>query len=284
MTDVLVAPAPVSDPFRPLRYRIARRRPLTGDVTALFLEPAGAVIAEPAPGQFTMLWCPGVGEIPLSTYGRPSDDEYLVHAIRAVGPVSGALCARPLGAVIGVRGPFGRGWDLDALAGRDVLLVAGGMGFAPLRPVVQSLLRARDQYGTIALVVGARTPEDLLDRAELDGWRARRDVAVEVTVDRAPAGWRGDVGVVTSLLRRVSFDPARAAALVCGPEVMIRHTAHRLLDAGVAAAAVQVSLERNMQCAIRRCGHCQLGPLFVCAEGPVVPWSVVGPLLEVPHL
>jgi anaerobic sulfite reductase subunit B len=272
------------DPMMPVRYAVAARRAQTTDVVTLALAPLDVPIDEPAPGQFTMIWRPGVGEIPVSVTGRPSDDGHLVHTIRSVGAVSGALCALDVGDVVGVRGPFGRGWDVAAAHGGDAIVIAGGIGFAPLRPVARHLVDHRGEFERVAVLVGARTPDDLIDVTDLEQWRGRFDVQVEITVDRAASAWRGDVGLVTSLLRRVRLRPGRATAFLCGPEVMIRHTALELSAAGVAAERIQVSLERNMQCAIRRCGHCQLGPLFVCADGPVVPWSVAGPLLEVPRL
>ena len=180
--------------------------------------------------------------------------------------------------MIGLRGPFGAGWPSPA-PGSDVVIVAGGIGLAPLRPVVRQLLAEREQLGHVALLVGARTPQDLLFRRELAEWGTELHVAV--TVDAAPRGWRGDVGIVPTLLDHLPFGAAGATAYVCGPEVMMRVVARRLVDAGTDACRVFVSLERNMQCAVRLCGHCQLGPLFVCADGPVVSWASAEPLLAV---
>lgn len=273
--------APGLGPMTPLAYRVADRRDEAADVVTIDLVADGAAIDEPAPGQFTMLYAFGAGEAPISVSGCPADDGVLRHTVRAAGPVTRALCDLAPGDPVGVRGPYGTGWPLDAAAGRDVVVIAGGIGLAPLRPVVQRLVAERDRFERVALVAGTRTPDDLLFAAELTGWRGRFDLDVEITVDTAPAGWRGDVGVVTELLPRVPFDPGRAVALACGPEVMMRVVARHLLAAGVSADRIHVSLERNMQCAVGHCGHCQLGPLFVCRDGPVATWAVAAPLLEV---
>lgn len=273
--------APGLAPMTPLAYRVVDRHDETADVVTLDLAADGTPIADPAPGQFTMLYAFGAGEAPISVSGCPADDRVLRHTVRAAGPVTRALCDLAPGDPVGVRGPYGTGWPLDAATGRDVVVVAGGIGLAPLRPVVRRLVADRHRFGRVALVAGTRTPDDLLFAAELTRWRSRFDLDVEITVDAAPAGWRGDVGVVTELLPRVPFDPEGAVALACGPEVMMRVVARHLLTAGVGADRIHVSLERNMHCAVGQCGHCQLGPMFVCRDGPVVTWAVAAPLLEV---
>jgi NAD(P)H-flavin reductase len=265
----------------PLPYLVSERREQTHDVVSLDLEPTGQGIGEPVPGQFSMLYAFGVGEAAISVSGCPAEDGRLGHTVRAVGAVTRALCQLGPGDALGVRGPFGTGWPLAAAAGLDLLMIGGGIGLAPLRPVIRRVLAERAHYGRVGVVIGARTPADLLYRQELEQWRGRFDLDVHVTVDAAPAGWRGEVGVVTTLLPRLAVDPSRVVALLCGPEVMMRIAARALVDMGVDAERIHVSLERNMQCAIRQCGHCQLGPLFVCAEGPVVRWSLAGPLVEV---
>ena len=262
----------------PVRYRVSRRDQETADAVTLSLAPVDRPIVEPQPGQFTMLYAFGVGEVPISVSGCPGVEGELRHTIRGVGATTRALCRLRSGEMLGIRGPFGAGWPSPP-TGSDVVIVAGGIGLAPLRPVVRQLLANRAQLGHVALLVGARTPDDLLFRGELGEWGTELHVAL--TVDAAPRGWRGDVGVVTTLVDRLPFNPAGATAYVCGPEVMMRVVAQRLVDAGTDARRLFVSLERNMQCAVRLCGHCQLGPLFVCADGPVVPWAAAEPLLAV---
>ncbi len=273
--------APVG-PMVPARYRVAGRQPEAADAFTIDLLPIDEPIDEPEPGQFTMLYAFGVGEVPISVSGCPHrEGGVLRHTIRAVGATTRALCGLEAGSVVGVRGPFGTGWGVSAARGSDVLIVGGGIGLAPLRPVVRDVLADREQFGNVAVLIGARTPADLLFVAETEQWRSRPDAHVAVTVDAAPRGWEGNVGLVTMLLDRLPITTDRSTVFLCGPEVMIRVVARELVDAGTDAERILVSLERNMHCAIRQCGHCQLGPLFICADGPVVTWAAAEPLLEV---
>jgi NAD(P)H-flavin reductase len=268
----------------PTLWRVRRRRRELADTVTLALEPLDGPALRYEPGQFNMLYVFGVGEVPMSISGDPGADGPLLHTVRAVGAVSRALCAARPGDVLGVRGPFGTGWELRHAEGRDVVVVAGGIGLAPLRPAVYRLLAERHRYGRIAILVGARSPDTLLYQGELRAWRGRFDIDVEVTVDHAERGWRGHVGVVTELLADLPLDPARATALVCGPEVMLRLAARALADRGVPPPAIRVSLERNMKCAVGHCGHCQLGPVLVCRDGAVFDYQRVAPLLAVREL
>jgi NAD(P)H-flavin reductase len=258
-----------TDPMRPRPFTVSRIGRETGDTFTLNLEPAEAGGFPFIPGQFNMLYVFGVGEAPISISGDPARPEVLVHTVRAVGSVTRALQSLSKGDQVGVRGPFGTPWPVEQAHGHDVVVVAGGIGLAPLRPVLYHLLLHRGQYGRVVLLYGARTPRDLIFSRELREWRSRFDLEVEVTVDRATAEWQGAVGVVTKLITRSPFDPASAVAFVCGPEVMIRFTAMALQGRGVAVPNIFVSLERNMRCAVGLCGHCQFGPAFVCKDGPV---------------
>jgi anaerobic sulfite reductase subunit B len=274
-------------PMRPARYVVAARRAETYDTVTLMLRPADDSIKMPQPGQFTMVYAYGVGEIPVSISGfRSSGDprrHLLVHTIRAVGAVSRALCAAASGDMVGVRGPFGTDWGVDGAAGRDMVIVAGGIGLAPLRPVLLTALAERARYGRVVLLVGARSPDDLIFTRELDTWR-RRGADVRVTVDRGNAGWGGRVGLVTRLIEDAIADPERTTGFVCGPEIMMRLSADTLVDGGVAAADIRVSLERNMRCGAALCGHCQLGPLLLCRDGPVVSYAEAAPLAAIKEL
>lgn len=253
----------------PRPFLVRRVRKELADAWTLELESKdGAPRFSFAPGQFTMVYLFGVGEVPLSISG-PS--ERLVHTVRAVGAVTRALCAVRAGAVLGIRGPYGNGWPLAACEGKDVVVVAGGMGLAPLRPVVYHLIAKRERFGKVVLLVGARTPDDLLFARELEHWRSRFDLEVRVTVDRADRSWKGDVGVVTTLIPRATFDPSKTIALACGPEVMMRFTIAELKHRGVTPDNTYLSMERNMKCAVGFCGHCQFGPTFICKDGPVFP-------------
>ena len=276
--------AVVRGSMTPLPYRVARTRKENHDNWTLELEPVGEAIAPIAPGQFDMLYAFGVGEVPISTSGDPSDEGTLVHTIRAVGAVTKALCHARAGETIGVRGPFGNTWPLHEAAGRDLVLVGGGVGLPPLRPAVYHALAHRDEFASLVLLYGGRTPRDLLFLRELERWRGRLDMSVDATVDSATSDWHGRVGVVTKLIPAAPFDPANAVAFVVGPEIMMRFTAQALLERGIPAERIWISMERTMRCGVGLCGHCQLGPTLICRDGPVYRWDEIAPLLEVREL
>ena len=264
------------DPMVPAFYRVLSVHREIADTFTMELEPCdGSAIAPFACGQFNMLYVYGVGEIPISISGNPDQASPLVHTTRAVGAVSRAMCELKPGDTLGVRGPFGSSWPTEAAQGKDVVVVAGGIGLAPLRSVMYHVMSHRERYGRVALLYGARTPADILYRRELERWRGHFDLEVFVTVDRAVGAWRGSVGVVTKLIPQASFDPQNTIAFVCGPEIMMRFTAAELQKRGVAPDQLYVSMERNMKCAVGLCGHCQFGPRFVCKDGPVFPYSDV---------
>jgi NAD(P)H-flavin reductase len=243
----------------------------THDTFTLVLDPP--VSPEPpysfSPGQFNMLYGFGLGEVPISMSGDPAETGTVVHTIRAVGSVTRGLARLRPGNAIGIRGPFGSSWPVERAQGADVVLVAGGIGLAPLRPVIYHLLRHRKDYGRLALLYGARTPSDLLFHEELQAWRSRSDFQVLITVDRADASWHGSIGLVISQFARAEFDPQCTVGMICGPEVAMRFTLAEFERYGVPPGRLYLSLERNMQCAIGFCGHCQFGPNFVCMDGPV---------------
>lgn len=277
MTAPALAPTGVMAP-RP--YRVVFARDETHDTATLELEPVDVPLDEPRPGQFMMVWAFGVGEVPISVSGLPGDGR-LRHTIRRVGPVTERLGGAGRGEIIGVRGPFGTGWDVDGARGHDTVVVAGGLGLAPLRPVIEHLVAKQDDFGRISVLIGARTPNDLPFTDDIARWTSYPDVDVAVTVDAANPGWRGEVGVVPNLVPWVVADPESTRSFVCGPEVMMRFTVRALLERGHDPALVGVSLERNMQCAVGHCGHCQLGPEFVCRDGPVFTWKRIAAQLEV---
>ncbi|HOB48337.1 MAG TPA: FAD/NAD(P)-binding protein [Mycobacterium sp.] len=280
MTDMAVRSAPQqASAMAPVPYRVRSRAVENHDSVTLHLEPTEIVLASPAPGQFMMLHAFGVGEIAISVCGLGPAGE-LIHTIRSVGAVSAALCAAEPGSVVGVRGPYGTTWGLESAAGRDLVIVAGGVGLAPLRPVVTGALEHRDGYGRVILIAGARSESEFLYSAELAAWQQDPRLEVHQTVDVPIHGWVGETGFVTEPLRRLSLEPDRTTAFLCGPEPMMRHGAAALLKKGVAAQDIRVSLERNMQCGLAWCGHCQLGPLLLCRDGPVVGYDVAAPLLE----
>ena len=278
--DPLVGAPPVADVMRPEPYRIERVKGETHDTFTVELRPEGGGACRPwLPGQFNMLYVFGVGEIPISISGDPASP-VLVHTTRSVGRVTKAMARLKAGDVIGVRGPYGVPWPLEAARGRDVVVVAGGIGLAPLRGALYSLLAERDDYGNLVLLYGTRTPQDILYRHELERWRARFDVEIHVTVDRGSSAWHGNVGVVTTLIHKAPFASRNAVAMICGPEVMIRFTAMELQRRGVPPPQIHVSMERNMKCGVGFCGHCQFGPHFVCRDGPVFPYDRIEELVN----
>jgi len=283
----MVATWPVSaDPMAPHPFRVRRTRRESHDVVTLEAEPVDGLQELPfAPGQFNMLYLFGRGEAAISISGDPATPRMLVHTIRAVGPLTTALCALKKGEVFGVRGPFGSSWPVDTAAGGDLVIIAGGVGLPPLRPLLYHVLSHRDLYRRVALLYGARTPGDLLYTQEVARWRGRFDIQVEATVDAAQVeSWRGHVGVVTTLIPGAAFDPEATTAMVCGPEIMLRFAVADLIERGIPAERIYVSMERNMKCAIGFCGHCQFGPTFVCKDGPVFRYDRVAPLLRVREL
>ena len=275
--------AGLTSPMKPLPYLVTGVHRETYDTATLVLRPRGEAIPSWEPGQFTMLYAFGVGEIPVSISGDPCDADRLVHTVRDVGAVSHALANAPVGAEIGVRGPFGRGWLAHGTPIGDVLVVAGGLGLAPVRPIIYGILAHRHRYGAVTVVAGARTPHDLLYTGEYQAWRALR-VDVLVTVDRADDQWAGRVGLVTGPLSETPIDPAHTTAYLCGPEVMMVAAAEALTARGVPDERIVLSLERSMKCGVGTCGHCQLGPDLLCRDGPCSTYAHVAPLLAVKEL
>jgi NAD(P)H-flavin reductase len=275
---------PLADPFVPEIYRVRNVRRELRDTVTLELAPTSGSRPSFEPGQFNMLYAFGVGEVPISMSANATDDSVFAHTVRDVGAVSGAIARLEPGATVGVRGPFGTGWPVRAAEGADLIIVAGGLGLAPLRPAIREVLANRQRYGRIIVLIGSRTPTDLLFKEELEEWRRRLDVDIDVTVDHADPSWHGNVGVVPALIPRAAFDPQEAIALLCGPEVMMRFTVSALRDAAVASDRIYLSMERNMKCAIGLCGHCQFGPTFICKDGPVMRYDRIADTFAVREL
>ncbi|HLW66983.1 MAG TPA: FAD/NAD(P)-binding protein [Gemmataceae bacterium] len=287
MTQALTTPelsqADVQPLLTPAFVRVREFVRETHDIFTLKIEPP-KVNGKPfliRPGQFNMLYLFGIGEVPISLSGDAEDPSVIVHTVRAVGSVTNALSRLQPGDMIGLRGPFGSNWPLAEARGHDVVLVSGGIGLMPLRPVVYHLLKHRKDFGRIVLLQGVRTPRDLLYPLEMEAWSHEPDVQVLVTVDAADATWTGRVGVVTTLFKDAVFAPARTMGMMCGPEVMMRFAQREFEKRGVPEDQLYVSLERNMQCAIGMCGHCQFGPSFVCLDGPVFRFDRIRRFWEV---
>lgn len=278
---MIMATASTTDPMLPQPYAVREVSKETPDTFTLTLEPENAVDKRLfQPGQFSMLWAFGVGELPISISGDPAVHDRLVYTVRSVGQATHSLVNQQVGNSVGIRGPFGTGWPADAARGRDVIIVAGGIGLAPLRPLIYHVLRNRNEYGRLVVLYGTRSPRELLYRKELTAWARNRDTQVLVTVDYGGLGWRGHVGVVTTLFKYARLQPASSVAMVCGPEIMMRFVTRELETQGLSRDSIYLSMERNMKCAVGFCGHCQYGPHFICKDGPVFRYEQIRKLLE----
>jgi NAD(P)H-flavin reductase len=280
----------LADPWVPMVGVVDHVVPETPDSATFWIR-----LRDPAPsgdyrfeaGQFNMLYLFGIGEVPISISSDPERPGRIGHTIRYAGRVTNAFRALKRGDEIGVRGPYGRPWPLHQAEGRDLVVVAGGLGICPVRPAADVAIRHRERFRRVILLLGARQPEQLPYRSELErwlGWVEQRGIQVLITVDEASEDWPYSVGVVTSLFQRASIDPDFSTAFVCGPEMMMRASARALVELGVPPTDIFVSLERNMQCAVRMCGHCQFGPSFLCADGPVFAYDRVASMLGIAQL
>lgn len=268
----------------PKIYQIKSVTHETSDVFTWVLtaKESGSVETTSTPGQFNMLYHFGFGEVPISLSGDPSNRNDLVHTIRAIGSVTKSMQKLEVGDEIGVRGPFGSGWPLLKKQ-CDVLVIAGGIGLAPLRSLLFNISADKALYRNITLLYGARNPGDIIYRKDLERWQ-EEGVKVNITVDQADVDWQGQVGVVTSLIKKNIKDPENTLVYICGPEIMIKFSIHELLGAKVEKSNIFMSLERNMQCAVGFCGRCQYGPYFLCKDGPVLSYEKLQNLLMVKEL
>lgn len=282
--DLASRPAPFgADVMIPEWATIERVKHETADVatyTITFDDPAVRQHYRFLPGQFNMLYLPGIGEAAISISSNPGRPETLLHTIREAGNVTGALAYLNAGDALGVRGPFGSAWPVDQAEGSDLIIVGGGIGLAPLRPVIYHVIGHRHNYGQVTVLSGARAPADLLYPDEYDTWR-EAGIDVIVTVDRADSSWRGHVGVVPMMFYRLRPDPRRTVVFTCGPEIMMRFVIYEAMAHRIAKDRIFVSLERNMKCAAGFCGHCQYGPTFLCKEGPVLNFEQIEPFFGV---
>ena len=279
----LAPPAP-KDPMLPRLFRVAAVKREVPDTVTLALKPEDGGVFRFLPGQFNMLYNFGVGEVPVGISGDPAEPTVLRHTVRAVGKASSALAALKPGDALGVRGPFGAPWPIEACAGSDMLFLGGGAGLASLRPAINAVFAQREKFGNVVILYGARTPEDILFFKELKAWRSRFDVNCQVTVDRVAGQWNGRVGVVTQLIKGGGFDRPHTRALVSGPELMMRFAVQSLNEHGIADDRIYLSMERNMKCAVGFCGHCQFGAAFVCKDGPVFRFDRIRDAFKVREL
>jgi NAD(P)H-flavin reductase len=271
----------VIDQMTPIPFRVRTVREELSHTFTLELEPPDGDFKF-LPGQFTMVYAFGIGEVPISISSSASNSGTILQTIRRTGAVTHALGRLKSGDYVGIRGPYGAPWPMDKVKGRDLLIIGGGIGLAPLRPAIYHALENRNDYERVVVLYGTRTPDDILFEKELETWASRTDMSTLTTVDAADRGWNGAVGVVTRLIGRVGFDPANTTAMVCGPEIMMTVTAERLMEGhSMAPENIYVTMERNMKCAIGVCGHCQFGSKFICTDGAVFPFPEVAGLFQV---
>jgi NAD(P)H-flavin reductase len=267
----------------PRPYRVIDKIQEVADIHSLHVVPIDGPLPVFEPAQIGMLGAFGVGEAAISVSSATANADYHAYTIRRAGPITGALVDTPVGGVITIRGPFGRPWPLDRIDTGQLLIVGGGLGIAPLRAVIHGAVARLDRLDRVALVYGAKRPDQLVYRSDLAAWE-QAGVEVSLIVDEAAGGWDGAVGVVPSLLGRggdgrgpgVEMDWGDTTAFVCGPDVMMHFTATALERLGMSSDRIWLTFERNMQCGNALCGHCQLGPFIVCRDGPVASYAQVG--------
>ncbi len=266
--------------YKPEIARINKIEKLTKTESLLEIELSSGKSLNHQPGQFVEVTIFGVGEAPISISSAPSDLAIFQLCVRAIGNVTNALCSKKPGDKIGIRGPFGKGFELEYFKGKDILFVAGGLGLAPLRSFIWSVLNSRKNYGKVYILYGAKRPQELLFKEELKNWEEREDVEYQVTVDVGDETWRGNVGVITTLFPYLQFDPLKTQAVIVGPPVMYRFVIRELKNRKVPEENIWVSLERKMKCGVGKCGHCQINNIYVCQDGPVFNYKQIKNLPE----
>lgn len=278
--------SPLANPWCPQPVRIRGIVPEAAGIATyelLFEDESLARSYRFTPGQFNMLYLPGFGESAISLSSDPGQHDSMLHTVRIAGNVTQALSRMSVGDQLAVRGPFGTGWPMKVCRGCDVVIACGGVGLAPLRPVIYDIVNHRADYGRVFLLYGARTPNDLLFTSEFAAWRAA-EIEVEVTVDLGDPDWTGHIGVVPILFYRLRLKAEQTKVLTCGPEIMMRFVIFEALARKVKHQNIYLSMERNMNCAVGFCGHCQLGPAFVCKDGPVFTYQQMEPYLHLEEM
>ncbi len=267
-----------TSPHLPRTAEIVERVEEARDIFTLRLrlcEAAAHAAYRFRPGQFNMLYLFGVGEVPISIVSDPADETLLDHTIRSVGRVTRGLARLVAGARIGLRGPYGRGWPMEAALGRDVLVITGGLGCAPSVSVIDYVARRRQQFGHLTIMQGVKHYNDLLWRPRYEQWARMPETTVLLAADQGGPVWPWHVGPVTELFDQARITPGRTLVMICGPEGMMLAVVAELRRRGVPDGDIWLSMERNMQCALGQCGHCQYGPHFVCRNGPVFPLAEI---------
>lgn len=267
--------------YLPVQARITGTTAMTARERLFTVELADGSPLGHAPGQFVEVSVFGVGEAPISVSSSPTAQGSAFElCVRDAGSVTGAMHRLAEGATIGIRGPYGRGFPLDELRGHDLLFVAGGLGLAPLRSMINYVVDRRGEFGRVTLLYGARTPSDMLFTDEYVRWNTSDEFSVQSTVDVGDGIWDGNVGAITMLMDRLDINPLRVSALVVGPPVMFRFVLKSILAKGVYESRIFLSLERRMKCGVGKCGHCQVDDVYVCRKGPVFAYNRLRSLKE----
>ena len=270
-----------TEPMLPLPYRVRVITWNVPDVYTIELVPVAESIGPWLPGQFVMTYVFGTGEVPISMSSNPADQDHIALTIRAGGYVTRAGGQLSPGDIVGIRGPFGTSWPTEDAAGSDIIVVAGGIGLAPLKSVAYTAINRRADFGKVTILYGARHPDTLLYQAELERWAATEEISSHLTVDEGNDSWDGPVGLVTKLVEQMDTPSDGTMAFVCGPDIMMRFVAEALVTRGLSPDKVYLTMERNMKCAIGLCGHCQMGSLFICYDGPVLALPRVRHLMTI---
>lgn len=270
-------PAAIADPMLPYPAVVRAIRPETYGISTFSLEYLDPAAQEGfAPGQFNMIHLPGFGEVAISICSDPNTPKVMEHTIRYAGSVTRAIGRLRVGDTVGMRGPYGNPWPMQLAEGKDLMIVSGGIGLAPLRPLILEVIHRRSSFGRVLLLYGGRTPQDLLYTGEFEKWQDG-GIEMNVSVDRADETWKGQVGVIPMAFYRIRLDHRNTLVFSCGPEIMMRFVIYEAMARRIPKEAIYVSMERNMKCAIGFCGHCQLGPAFICKQGPVFQFSTIEP-------
>ena len=268
------------NPHRPHQARVVERVQESGSVFTLRLEFLDSEMRDNyrfAPGQFNMVYLYGVGEVAISIVSDPKDPKLLDHTIRAVGRVTNGISQLKDGDIIGLRGPYGRGWPMVEAEGRDVVVITGGLGCAPVVSVINYITQRREQFGKLTILQGVKLPKDLIWRDRFERWINEPNTEVFLAADKGDPSWPWHVGLVIELFDQMKLSE-NTIVMMCGPEGMMRVCIHELLLRDIPESAIYLSMERNMQCALGQCGHCQFGPDFVCKDGPVFSYDQIKPL------
>ncbi len=266
--------------FQPTIGKIVAAKMLTAKEKYFRVVLEGGKPLGQKPGQFVEISVFGAGEAPISICSSPTQEDSFEMCVRNVGSVTNLMHQMEAGATLGMRGPYGNGFDMEAMKGHDVLFVAGGLGLAPARGVIKYVLDKRRDYGDVTILYGARNPSELLFKEDLSEWEARPDCAFHITVDRPDDAWKGNKGVITTLFRHVKVDPSKTYAVIIGPPVMYKYAILEALSMGIPESRILCSLERRMKCGVGKCGHCQIGNVYVCKEGPVFSYAQIKRLRE----